>query len=497
MAFTVLRHRLGILSLLAFLVSTACTGAPRPDSVAAGDRQGTSTTSTPETVASPATDDDTGTSAAAPSASDPTSSGSTETPAPASESTPTDPQPSSGPADDGPFMADLYSAGDDRVGITDDRIRLCGHAALIFADAFDTNREDLNVYWEWVNDNGGIYGREVTLDWKDDSYSPDTARQRIEECWEQDPFFILGGIGFDQIPAARDRAEELGAFYVHHVAMADPDGLQYSFTSLPSVEELGRAFGEFITAEHGSKKIGIIARSSENWEPGHRTGKTYMEEHGVDIAADRSVNANQTLFTQEILDMRDRGVEVVWIWDNALAAAEFIQQSHAQNFHPTFVVAPFQTTLDVVGEDALISPIQGVWTSSAYTIGGYRGKYAYTDHGYQQEIDQFEAVMEEYRPDTTLNDILWQTWIGNKALHEMLLDCGEACSRNRLAGMMIDGYQKVVEPNCAADYSRPSIHGFTGHQGGWAFFVQEAFDKGGGEPGFRTTSWCREHFHQG
>jgi len=382
--------------------------------------------------------------------------------------------------------ANLYSGADNTRGITQDQIVMCAHAALIFAQAFDIRPEDLNVYWTDLNARGGIFGRKVTMSFEDDVYSPSGAVTAAEKCKSKNPFLLLGGIGFDQIPAVRAWAEANKMLYFHHMAVeAGMKGKEYSFTGLPSVDNMGRAFGEHLTAKYKDKKLGIVWRRSENWEPGYRGGKTYLDGKGAQIVADLPVNKDQSVFTQEIIALRDRGAEVVWLWENALVAAEFIQQAKNQGFRPQkWVVFPFQTTLDVVGPE----PIDGVAAWSAFTQGGFT---EFEEHGYGAEIARFEAAYAKYRPGVKTNDILWQTWVGFKAMHDMFERCGPQCTRNRMAGIMLSGLTATVPPNCPVDYTRPNSFG--GHLGGHAFFTMEATDRN--KASFRTTSWCREHLN--
>lgn len=380
--------------------------------------------------------------------------------------------------------ANLYSGADNTRGITPDQIVMCAHAALIFAQAFDIRPEDLNVYWTDLNARGGIFGRKVTMTFEDDAYSPSQAVTAAENCKAKNPFLLMGGIGFDQIPAVRAWAEANKMLYFHHMAVeAGLQGKQYSFTGLPSVDATGRAFGEYLTAKYNDKKLGIVWRRSENWEPGYRAGKTYLDSKGAQIVADLPVNKDQSVFTQEIIALRDRGAEVVWLWENALVAAEFIQQAKNQGFRPQkWVVFPFQTTLDVVGPE----PIDGVAAWSAFTQGGFK---EYEEHGYGAEIARFEAAYAKHRPGVKTNDILWQTWVGFKGMHDMFERCGPQCTRNRMAGIMLSGLKATVPPNCPVDYTRPNSFG--GHLGGHAFFTMEATNRNNAS--FRTTSWCREH----
>jgi ABC-type branched-subunit amino acid transport system substrate-binding protein len=382
--------------------------------------------------------------------------------------------------------ANLYSGADNTVGITKDLIRLCAHSALTFAQAFDIRPEDLNVYWQNVSAQGGIYGRKVEVTYEDDAYRPDQAVTAAETCKSKQIFFLLGGIGFDQIPAVRTWAEANKMLYFHHMAVeAGLKGKRYSFSGLPSVDDTGRAFGEYISTKFKGKKVGIIWRRSENWEPGYRGGKAILDKAGIQVVADLPVSQNQAVYTQELVRLRDSGAEIVWVWENALAAAEIIQQAKNQAYRPAkWVVFPFQTTLDVVGNE----PIDGVAAWSAFTPGGYGNDFA--EFGYKDEIGRFEAAYAKFRPGVRTNDILWQVWVANKAIHDMLERCGPACTRNRLAGIMLSGLKVTVPPNCPVDYTRPDS--FDGHLGGHHFFTMESFGKGG-SAAFRTTRWCSEH----
>ena len=387
-----------------------------------------------------------------------------------------------------PPEANLYNDDEKYIGITDDRIHFCGHAALIFAEAFDVRPQDLNVYWQQVNEAGGVFGREVTMSWKDDGYDPARAVQGAEACRSENPFMLLGGIGFDQIPAVRTWAEANRMLYLHHIAIAPDKTYNYSYSAQPTVDATGTAFGQHIATNYGDKDVGIVWRQSENWEPGRRLGKEVLDAEGVNVVADLPVQRNQGVYTQQIYELQASGAEVVWVWENALGAAEIIAQAENAGYHPErWVVFPFQTTLDTTG----LVPIDGVATWSAYTQGGYDGAFA--EHGYDEEIERFEAAYAKYRSGIKTNDILWQVWNGNKALHDLLIRCGEDCNRNRMAGLFLSGLQTHVEPNCAADFAHPNSFG--GHVGGHNFLLLEGYQEQPAtprDPGarFRTIRWC-------
>lgn len=475
----------------------ACSGAPRPQALKVGeaDRVGEGAGASAEGVASadaPLNPDGTPAAGpAAPGAPGATTAGGGKSAGGSSSQpgAPTIPGTGGLPSTPQPGDANLFAGSANARGITDNQITLCGHAALVFGQAFDTRVEDLNVYWDELNTKGGVHGRKVVTTFEDDRYDGAAARDAAIACKAKNPFLILGGIGFDQIPTVRVWAEQNKELYYHHIAVAKgSESLQYSFTPQPSVEEVGVAFGQHISAKYGNQTVGIIYRDSEYWEPGRSSGKQVLQDRGVRIVSERGVQKNQGAFSAEIVALQQadggKGAKVVWIWENALGAGEFIQQAWAQGYYPTFVVFPFQTTLDIVGKNGLKSPIEGIGTWTSYKQGGYGGLFP--EHDYEGEIKRFEAAMAKHRPGVKPNDILWQVWLANKAMHDMFDACGRACTRNRFAGLMLNGYHKRVEPNCDVDFSRGNHR-----RGGYEYTVMSAYALSNSEAAYKTTAWCR------
>ncbi len=402
--------------------------------------------------------------------------------------TPAQPAPATSPAsDDAPRYpeAALYDDTEKLRGFTEDEIVMCGHAALALGAAFDTSREDLNVYWDIVNENGGIHGRSVTMTWEDDAYVSNVAVQAATTCADKNPFMILGGIGFDQIPGVRTWAEQNRELYFHHIAVAPEQTYNYSFSLQPTVELVGDEAGRYIVRMHREKKTGVMYRSTANWSPGSDAAMAVMETAGMDYTG-YPVFQNQGSYANEINQMQLTGTEVVFLWENALAAANIINQASEQGFYPTWVLFPFQQTIDLLTEPAAHT-IEGVATWNAYAPGGYGGAHA--EYGVDAEIARFEAAYATYRPETTPNDILWMVWVGNKVLHRMLLDCGVDCNRNRFAGMMLSGYQAQELPGCRINFADP--RSFGGHHGGFAFFSQKKVAHSDGSQVYATTEYCR------
>ncbi|MBK5307425.1 MAG: ABC transporter substrate-binding protein [Frankiaceae bacterium] len=382
----------------------------------------------------------------------------------------------------------LFTPAEDKIGITSNSITMCAHAALTYGAAFNTSDADLNVFWSAVNDNGGVYGRKVAVTYENDDYKPTTAVEAARKCKAKGIFLLLGGIGFDQIPAVRNWAEENRMLYMHHTAtVKGTAGQKFSFAPLPSVERTGEAFGQLYESKYHGKKIGIIKRDGENWEPGVVAFKSYIASHGDGkmVVAETAVPQNKGNYTDDVLAMKNNGAEVVWIWDNALDAAPIVKQIRAQAYNPHMMLFPFNLTAQTLDEDAFNPALDGVAMFTAYTNGEYGGPFA----SYADDMKLFEAQYKKYRPNVDLagvgGDLLFLNWSAQKALYAQFLDCGKDCTRNRFVDMLETYNKRPTSSACPLDFTDGN------HRRGTEDLVfMETYRDARGKAAWRNTKMC-------
>jgi ABC-type branched-subunit amino acid transport system substrate-binding protein len=383
----------------------------------------------------------------------------------------------------------LYSGADNTTGITADSITLCAHAALTYGAAFDTSAADFNVYWDALNDKGGIYGRKVNLTWEDDKYTAQDAITAATTCKSRNPFLLIGGIGFDQIPAVRNWAEQNKMLYLHHSAtVKGSEGKRFSYTALPTVEKLGETFAELAAKRYRGKKIAIMHRDSVNWDPGYEAFLRLARTLGLTILEDGDVKTqNDHNHLQRVLKAKDSGAEVVWLWENALVSTEIITTADQQDFHPTWLAFPFNLTTQGLQTAKIEAEMVGVAAWPAYSKGDTSGLFA----NYADDIREFEAQYREYRPSAKLDslggDLLFLNWVGQKTLHQMFLACGQNCTRNAFASLFHNGFKLTVQ-GCSIDFTRSP------YRGSYQVNVFEPYDGSPtGKRNWRPVALCREH----
>jgi hypothetical protein len=395
-----------------------------------------------------------------------------------------------GPAPAGaaaPARSTLFTKAEETIGITDKQITMCAHAALTYGPAFNVTDADLNVFWSATNDAGGIFGRKVAVTYENDDYKADRAVTAATACKGKGIFMLLGGIGFDQIPAVRNWAERNRMLYMHHTAtVKGTKGQRFSFAPLPTVERTGEAFGQLYISKYKGKKVGIIKRDGENWEPGVDAFKAYLAKNGAPkVVAEAAVPQNKGNYTEDILKMKNAGAEVVWIWENALGATQVVKQIKAQNYAPNMMLFPFNLTAQTLDEDAFNPALDGVAMFTAYSKGDYSGSFA----SYADDIRLFEAQYKKYRPGVDLGgvggDLLFLNWTAQKALYHQLIDCGKDCNRNRFVDVL-EGYKKRPTSSvCPIDFTTGSRR-----QGSDQLVFMETYRAPGNKANWRNTKAC-------
>jgi ABC-type branched-subunit amino acid transport system substrate-binding protein len=381
----------------------------------------------------------------------------------------------------------LFTAAEDKIGITDKQITMCAHAALTYGAAFNTTADDFNVFWTAINEEqGGIYGRRVVVTYENDNYSPTTAVEAARACKGKNPFILIGGIGFDQIPAVRNYVEKEHMLYMHHTAtVKGSSGLKYSFTGLPSVERTGEGFAQLAISKFKNKKIGIIKRDGANWEPGVDAFKALAKKAGLKIVAERAVAANKGNYTDELLAMRNAGAEVVWGWENALISTQIVAQAKRQDYHPHWMLFPFNLTSQTLEGDALNPPMDGVAMFTAFSKGDRSGSFS----AYADDLELFERQYAKYRPRADIEgvggDLLFLNWQAQKSLHDMLLACGKDCTRNRMVDTLTTYKKRPTSSACPLDFTR----GDRRHGSNQLTFMQ-TYTSPSGKVNWRNTVQC-------
>jgi len=156
------------------------------------------------------------------------------------------------------------------IGITNDTILLGNTNALSGpASAYKTISYAANAYFNYVNVNGGINGRKVTLKILDDAYSAANTATLTHQLVEQDQVFaIYGSLGTQPQASVREylNTQKVPQILVHTGATmwgADYSKFPWTIGWLPSYQAESQIYTRDILANHRSAKIGVLYQSDD------------------------------------------------------------------------------------------------------------------------------------------------------------------------------------------------------------------------------------------
>jgi ABC-type branched-subunit amino acid transport system substrate-binding protein len=358
--------------------------------------------------------------------------------------------------------ASLFSGDNNRRGITNNSIKICGHAALSLGPVFATDTSDLLVFWNYLNDKGGLFGRKFTVTLKDDRYDAAGGVPAAQACAQENPFMIFGALGSDVLPPVRQWAEDNKELYLYGFsAKKGTEKFKYSYSNAPGQEDLATIVADIIVQRFPKGKVGLIWRNSSNVQPGRDVFKKRIAGRGPTLVADIATQKSQGNYSSEVIELKSKGADVVFMLDDALSQVQLIKQSKAQAYSPNFFIFGFNLQLQTLSADDVSNPpLRGTNLAPSYTCHQYGGTYA----SYADQIKEFEAAYAKYDPDLDLcgnaGDIAWGSWIAFKFMATMFEACGPECTRNHFAGLMNSGYKLNMPPACPVDFGLDPHHAF-------------------------------------
>ena len=128
----------------------------------------------------------------------------------------------------------------------------------------------MKAYFDYVNANGGVNGRKITLVIKDDQYIPTTAVAKANELILRDKVFALvgtlGTASTKAISASTQLAKRgIPSLFVNtgFSGFADKKAYPTTFSILPSYQMEAKIMGKFLKDKYADKKIALIYQDDD------------------------------------------------------------------------------------------------------------------------------------------------------------------------------------------------------------------------------------------
>jgi ABC-type branched-subunit amino acid transport system substrate-binding protein len=224
------------------------------------------------------------------------------------------------------------------------------------------------AYVAKVNAEGGIYGRKLKLDVNDSQmdcgqYQAGTARVMQKDFAMVGSFSLYDGCGVKELQKDPSFSD------VHSALQNSAQAYKNNFSVAPL--EQGWRLGplEYMKKKFGGayQHIGSIYASvgggAETWAH----CKAAISSTGGEVVYDRAFQATETDFTTDIIQMRQRGVQMIYMpATNAATAANVLKAAKSQGV--TWPIVFGGPAYDKVFLDMAGSQAEGVWEDQQYAL---------------------------------------------------------------------------------------------------------------------------------
>lgn len=322
----------------------------------------------------------------------------------------------------------------DREGVTDKEIVIGMHAPITGAAPVPQDSVDKakDLYFRFLAERGGIFGRNVRVVFRDDQFNPSRAVAVCREMVEQEHAFMLVGIGTDQIISCARYASQAG---VPYFAMG---GSESAVTGLKTYFGLSQSFPQQapmvaqMVKKEGKTKVGVVVINTPNYDDTFNSLVAGAKGAGLSVVrADRiSKQASQSEVLAVVNNLRTAGAEAVLVF---VAPVTFLNLAHAaqsQAYSPLWTGPGMSNGLNLVAEFGCPS------------IAGARFLSPFPQ---VDVIDRFDAdykpTYRKYNKGEEPDDLGLAVWGMEKTLHQFLKAVGPDLGRAALIRTLQSGQE--------------------------------------------------------
>ncbi|MCW2851537.1 MAG: braC 1 [Nocardioides sp.] len=276
-------------------------------------------------------------------------------------------------------------AGDDRsdeddgggvseVGVSEESVTVGAHFPLtgVAAPGYSEIPTGAQAYFDYVNAQGGVHGRQIEYLVKDDGYNPTNTNTVTNELVLQDEIFaMVGGLGTPTHSAVVDFLNEEGVpdLFVSSGSLQWGDDVAdkpYTFGWQPDYEIEGKIIGQYVAENLPDAKVGLFLQDDDFGEDAEKGVRQYLEDQVVGV--ERYTSGNTDVGPQ-IAGLQASGADLVLSFNTPSYTALSQLVSLKLGYDPQWFYSNVGADPDLVG--SLLSKFsEGTVEGSASSLDG-------------------------------------------------------------------------------------------------------------------------------
>jgi branched-chain amino acid transport system substrate-binding protein len=245
-------------------------------------------------------------------------------------------------------------------GVTDDEILIGSFQALSGPISFigQPMTKGMEAYFNWVNENGGVNGRNIELLVVDDQFNAAKTTVEVKRLVESDGVFsIVGGLGTPGVLAVMDYLNSNEVPFVYQgsgVSLLSFPPKEYIFPVQPNYTVEGNIVANYF-ADVGYTDIAIIYRNADDGKEFRKAAEELFESRGID-ATFIPVNPTAEDFSAEVTKLITNKPEAIGVMLYGTQAPNFIKQAKQYGLRDVEYVVSYANAsvsfIDMLGESA-------------------------------------------------------------------------------------------------------------------------------------------------
>ncbi len=281
-------------------------------------------------------------------------------------------------------------------GVTDTEVvvgwttPLSGPAALWGVTALGAK-----AWADYINEQGGIHGRKITLIIKDDGYNPTRAMANLEEM-KGKVFAVSGLLGTAICNVAKDYFSDnevpLITAYgdIRIWAKLPRSKLKYVFIAYPDYEDEAEYLTNYAVKKLNAKKIGLFYQNDDYGKmamSGLKKALAAMEGEGAELIATVPYEVTERALGTHALKLKESGAEAVLIYTTPTHGALIVKEMTKIGYRPKIL------TTFTLGDPIMYKIAGKAWEGTYIALPGNSGV-----PGSEAEADRVVNILKKYNP---------------------------------------------------------------------------------------------------
>lgn len=370
-------------------------------------------------------------------------------------------------------MASSSASTQSAPGVNDKQIVLGSHQPLTgpAAPGYKEVSAAAAAFYHYVNAHGGVYGRSIVFDYRDDGYNPVNTLRVTQQLVNQDNVFAMdAGLGTNthQAVVGYLNANKVPDLFVETgcTCFNDPINYPYTFGYFPDYKIEGKLLGQYVHSNFPNDRIAYVLQDDDLGQNSQQGLSQIIPSQ--DVVTQQSYDANYLSggLGQQIAAAKAAKADVVIISGIPAATALALLAAAELHYHPTFVVS------NVSADPGTLSVLIKQYSQGAADIrlanGIITDSYVPSpDDTANPWIQLFKSVHDNYEPGTPFDFYTISGMTLAYATYQALHAAGPNLTRQSLIDALTTKGSTFHGPNLAPYGFSPTDHnGMLGAQMG-------------------------------